>query len=233
MLRIRRDYPLLVSDVARSWICTALFVPILIALPFAVRTWFDLPSDQVAIVTYLVAWSLFSLIYIALSLVALQRADAATLARWLRATPRPDTRWERITWVISGYGAIWWALAGGGVSLVAMMLLVTTGTQTPPVLVWSGVVVLAASWTLIAVSFAVHYAREHAVTGGLDFPGDEAPRFDDYLYFALQTSTSAGADVTVTSRRMRRFVSLHSLIAFIFNTVIIAVLVAVLISVVG
>ncbi|AWB89681.1 DUF1345 domain-containing protein [Salinibacterium hongtaonis] len=233
MVRTRRNYPLLASDVARSWICIGLFVPILVALPLVVRGGFSLPDGQVAVVTYLVAWSIFAVIYIALSVGVFARADADTLARWLRSTPRPMTGWQRFTWAISGYGAIWFALAGGAVSLIAMMLLVTTGTDTPPVLIWSGVAVLAASWTLIAVSFAVHYAREHAIFGGLEFAGDELPQFSDFLYFALQTSTSAGSDVTVTARRMRHFIALHSIIAFIFNTVIIAVLVAVLIAVVG
>jgi LPXTG-motif cell wall-anchored protein len=35
--------------------------------------------------------------------------------------------------------------------IAAMIVLVTTGESTPPAIMWAGVVVLAASWAIIAV----------------------------------------------------------------------------------
>lgn len=233
-----RDYPWLASDITRSWLSIGVFLPILFGLTFAVaRTGFGLsgviPVDALPYLMFLVAWCGFSLVYMVTSVIAFGRADAETLARWMRAAPRPRTTRDHIWWAINGYGAIWWAVSGGVVSLLCVVLLVSGGSESPPALVWSGITVLAFTWALIAVSFAVHYAREHAVDGGLEFAGDR-PRFSDFLYLALQVSTTfASSDVAVTSSRLRKVVSLHGVLAFLFNTVIIAILVAVLIAVTG
>ncbi len=232
MSRRDRPYPLLAGDVARTRVCVAIALPVVLALIFVIRD-LDVPRVVFALGTFFVAWAIFCLVYLALALWVFLRADADTLARWLRQVPRPSTRGERISWALNGFGAIWWALSGGAVALVAMTVLITVGAGAPLAIVGAGVAVLVASWGLIAVSFALHYAREHALTGGLEFPG-EAPRFSDFLYLALQLSTtSASSDVVLTTTRMRRLAALHGAIAFLFNTVIIAILVAVLLSAVS
>ncbi|MFC5824675.1 DUF1345 domain-containing protein [Nonomuraea insulae] len=230
--RQKRPYPLLADDVARSRVCVAIAAPFIVASPFVIRN-LDLQPTLVGILTAFVIWSIYSIVYIGLVFGVFMRADADTLGQWLWAVPRPRTRAQRISGIINGYGAIWWALSGGGVSIAAMIVLMTTGESTPPAIIWAGVVVLTASWAIIAVSFAVHYAREHALSGGLEFPG-EAPRFSDFLYLSLQLSTTfAGSDVVITTTRMRRFAALHGGIAFLFNTVIIAILVTVLLAAVS
>ncbi len=94
-----------------------------------------------------------------------------------------------------------------------------------------GVVTLAASWLLMQVIYALHYAHEsyavdHATgkdAGGLDFPGGEAPDYWDFLHFSVVIGVaSQTADVAFTSRPMRRLGTVHSLIAFVFNTLILA-----------
>jgi uncharacterized membrane protein len=66
--------------------------------------------------------------------------------------------------------------------------------------------------------------------GGLDFPNDseqneysDNPDFLDFAYFAFVVGmTFQVSDVEVTSKRFRRFVLLHGLISFVYNTVIVA-----------
>ncbi|MEV0617686.1 DUF1345 domain-containing protein [Nonomuraea sp. NPDC050404] len=228
----KRPYPLLANDVARARICVAISLPVILAIIFALRE-LQLVTVLFSFASVFVTWSVICLVYIVLTLVAYLRADAGTLGQWLRATPRPTTPAQRISWAISGYGAVWWALNGGAISILAMVLLVTTGERTPVPLIWAGVVVLSASWALIAVSFALHYAREQATRGGFEFPGEE-PVFTDFIYLSLQLSTTfAGSDVTITTTRARRYAALHGGMAFLFNTVIIAILVTVMLSVVS
>ncbi|MCG5216434.1 DUF1345 domain-containing protein [Streptosporangium sp. KLBMP 9127] len=230
--RQKRPYPLLADDVARSRTCVVIAAPLVVASPFVIRT-LDMQPTLPGILMLFATWSIYSIIYIVLVLGVFIRADAGTLRQWLQAVPRPKTRAQRISGVINGYGAIWWALSGGGISIAAMIILVTTGESTPPAIIWAGLVVLTASWAIIAVSFAVHYAREHALSGGLEFPG-EAPRFSDFLYLALQLSTTfASSDVVITTTRARRFAMLHGGLAFLFNTIIIAILVTVLLAAVS
>ena len=70
--------------------------------------------------------------------------------------------------------------------------------------------------------------------GGLVFEQAEPTRFGDYLSmsFALQASLNTPA-VSVQGRVARNLVTQHVVVAFIFNTIILAVLVAVLLANVG
>lgn len=90
---------------------------------------------------------------------------------------------------------------------------------------------LAASWLLMQTIFAFHYAhlyyqcesRGHAHGAGLQFPGKEPPDYFDFLYYAhVVGMTSQVSDVVVTARHMRRLTLLHSLAAFAFNMVVLA-----------
>lgn len=97
----------------------------------------------------------------------------------------------------------------------------------------TGIVVLLVflSWLVVAVTQSIDYLTSHYRLGRdvLVFPGTETPKYSDYLYFALGVSASFGpSDVSVRSAEIRRRMSLHTLVAFVFNTVILASVVAAL-----
>ena len=91
---------------------------------------------------------------------------------------------------------------------------------------------VSASWLMMQVVFALHYAHQYydadvarggADTGGLGFPGRQAPDYWDFLHFSIVIGVaSQTADVAFTSKRVRRLGTVHSLVAFAFNTVIVA-----------
>ncbi len=89
---------------------------------------------------------------------------------------------------------------------------------------------LALSWMLAQVVFALRYAHEYysgpqdgPVDGGLAFPSETHPDYWDFLYFAAVLGmTFQVSDVNITSRKFRRLATLHGLMGFVFNTVIIA-----------
>ncbi|MFX8664596.1 DUF1345 domain-containing protein, partial [Acinetobacter baumannii] len=78
--------------------------------------------------------------------------------------------------------------------------------------------------------FALHYAHEYyaegddgAVGAGLAFPGKGDPDYWDFLHFSLVIGVaSQTADIAFTTKALRRIGSVHSLIAFAFNTVVLA-----------
>ena len=77
----------------------------------------------------------------------------------------------------------------------------------------------------------MRYSQLWATGDGLDYPGDGPDTFSDFLYVSIQLSTTfATSDVSVTTARARRLVSVHSVIAFAFNSVIVALLVSVVLS---
>jgi uncharacterized membrane protein len=91
-------------------------------------------------------------------------------------------------------------------------------------------VTVALSWLYVHTSFANHYAHEfygqgaeNEARGGLIFPGDLDPNFWDFLHFGLVIGVAnQTADVQISSKSIRNVVTLHGIIAFVFNTVILA-----------
>jgi uncharacterized membrane protein len=88
---------------------------------------------------------------------------------------------------------------------------------------------IVSSWAFTQVMFALHYAHDYYASeagggsGGLDFPGAHAPDYGDFLYFSVVIGTSGQtADVSFTSRQMRRTGAVHCVLAFLFNTTLIA-----------
>jgi len=102
-------------------------------------------------------------------------------------------------------------------------------------------VTVAVSWTLTHATFALHYAHHFYGDGpaagadddrgGLAFPGNELPDYGDFLYFSFVVGmTCQVSDVQVTSRAMRRLTLLHGVLAFFFNTIVLALSVNLLAS---
>jgi uncharacterized membrane protein len=89
---------------------------------------------------------------------------------------------------------------------------------------------VALSWFFVQTVFALDYAHEFFAQdeagkdrGGLAFPGDETLDFWDFLHFSVVIgATAQTADISIVSKSMRRLVTIHALIAFSFNAVILA-----------
>ena len=88
---------------------------------------------------------------------------------------------------------------------------------------------VAASWLFVHVLFGLHYAHRFYAPdtkgdrGGLLFPGETEPDYWDFLHFSLIIGVaSQTADVQIADRGLRRLSSVHSVTAFVFNTVLVA-----------
>jgi uncharacterized membrane protein len=88
---------------------------------------------------------------------------------------------------------------------------------------------IVSSWAFTQVMFALHYAHDYYASelrgrpGGLEFPGGHAPDYGDFLYFAAVIGTSGQtADVSFSNRTMRRTGLVHCVLAFFFNTTLLA-----------
>ncbi len=93
-------------------------------------------------------------------------------------------------------------------------------------------VVVVASWVNLLVTYAVHYARLDATAEvGFDFPGRDPRTLWDYLYFAMAVQTTFGTtDVTVPTTQLRRAVTGHGVLAFVFNAVILVLSLSLLLA---
>ncbi len=94
---------------------------------------------------------------------------------------------------------------------------------------------VVASWTFMHLIFAFHYAHEYyfeketvtdkrrELRGGLLFPGEHAPHYRDFLYYAFVIGVACQtADVSTTSATMRTISLVHGVLAFFYNATILA-----------
>lgn len=129
-------------------------------------------------------------------------------------------------------------VAAAFISLFAIVLLLQSAPTEKGIskhIVLSGASVFF-SWTLIHTVFTIRYAhlfytyptREEQAAGedhhgGLEFPGTPHPDFLDFAYFSFVLGmTFQVADVNITARNMRRLALLHGFLAFVYNTIIVA-----------
>lgn len=185
----------------------------------------------------MVAPAVYLLAYVLITQTVMTRAPRQEVWAWASRT-------ERGTWVDQfvrgtqpGVGI---ALSVSGLALAVVLWLparLDSGLLQEWAQVVLAVVLIASSWLTVLTTYAVAYlcedARTRAATrqGALDFPGTTSPSWPDHLYFATAVSTTFGStDVTVVRTAMRRLVRQHSLVAFVFNTVILAAVVSLLVT---
>jgi uncharacterized membrane protein len=85
------------------------------------------------------------------------------------------------------------------------------------------------SWGVVHTVFALRYAHEYYAVpvGGINFhSGDDEPDYQDFAYFSFTIGmTFQTSDTEIESRTIRRTVTRHSLLAYVFGAVILGVMV--------
>lgn len=90
------------------------------------------------------------------------------------------------------------------------------------------VVTILLSWFFTHTIFAVHYAHDfygdhRGKASGLAFPGKDQPDYWDFVYFSFVIGMTAQvSDVAVTSKMIRRTVTAHGIVSFLFNAALLA-----------
>jgi uncharacterized membrane protein len=95
-------------------------------------------------------------------------------------------------------------------------------------LISAAVATVVLSWATVHTVFALRYAHEYyaeSPVGGIDFKTrDYAPDYRDFAYVAFGIGmTFQVADTDINDRKIRHTVLLHSLLAYLFGAVILAV----------
>jgi uncharacterized membrane protein len=189
------------------------------ALP-ALSAWLDSWPLRVAL-----SWDLVTIVYLVMAYVMMRNPDRARI-RWRAKVI--DIRLPEIVAV---------GLLAGSFSLfsVAIVLAHTRGLPLESQIAHYsiGVITVVLSWISLHTIFAVHYAHifydpaEHPapdkVRGGLEFPDEPEPDYWDFVYFSVVIGmTCQVSDVQVSGRHMRHLVTAQGVIAFFYNTVVLA-----------
>jgi uncharacterized membrane protein len=216
MIAQRNRFVRLVRARPRLFIATAIGIAIGAFLPAAV-------ASHTA-TRFLIAWNAGTFLYVLLAAVMMIRSSHHRMRH--RAQLQDDGQIVILLLVVvSGIASL--AAIAGQLSVVKDM----HGYLRTAHIALAGVTVIS-SWTFIQVMFALHYAHDyyaaacHGREAGLEFPKDDQPDYGDFFYFASVIGTSGQtADVSFVSKPMRRIGSVHCILAYLFNTTVLALLI--------
>jgi uncharacterized membrane protein len=170
---------------------------------------------------FLIGWNAFCLIYFILALQMMWGVEEERIQQRVRYLP--DNGPVFVVLVILSL------LASMSAIVIEISYLKMIGqNKNIYYLILPGLTILT-SWVFTHLMFATHYAHHYYrsinqnIHTGIIFPGDERPNYGDFLYAAFIIGTSSQtADVSFSSKETRRIALIQSVLAFFFNTTIIA-----------
>jgi uncharacterized membrane protein len=184
-----------------------------------------LPTPLASSSRVILSWDAGCLWFIVASLVAMSGKDGSDIRA--RAAEQDDGRGMILGLVLLATAA---SLGASGVEL---SLAKSDHGAWKTMRVCLAFLTVAASWFVAQLIFALHYAHEYytaapgrsapAIRGGLNFPEGGEPDYWDFLHFSVIIGVaSQTADISFGSRTLRRVGTLHSLLAYAFNTIVVA-----------
>jgi len=198
-----------------------------ISMTFGIIVGLLLPHDLRTITRILLGWNAGVFLYFAAVAAMVWGADQNSIAR--RAATQDDGRFAIL--ILTTFAAV---AAFGAIFYQLLLVKDVHGLLRAAHLILAAVTVISA-WAFIHVMFALHYASEcfseratkmspaAKAHGGLRFPGDESPDYFDFFYFSFVIGVAcATADVNITSRSIRRTATVHCILAFFFNSAVLA-----------
>lgn len=168
--------------------------------------------------SWLCGWTAGAVVYVA---VVVYRMTGATPASMRRRAEEVD---EERSWILL------MALAAAIVALAAVLVdladaRVSFNKATDAAIATISIVI---SWLFIHIVFTQHYAHEFYMERiALHFPDTKQPNFWDFAYFSFVIGmTYQVSDVSVSNTAFRKLVIAHALLSFLFNTVILALVIS-------
>jgi len=200
---------------------------ILMCAAVGVAVYLALPGEMRVATRSLLAWNVATVLFIALVGWMVARSSLQTIAS--HASLEDENQWVLLVVGVIAASAAMAAIAAE-LSIVKDM----TGLHKAEHILLTATTILSA-WIFIHLMFALHYAHEYyaptrtrddppeTTRAGLKFPADAAPSYGDFAYFSFVIGCAcATADVETISRPMRNVALCHGVIAFFFNTIVLA-----------
>ena len=182
-----------------------------------------LPAKMAVLTRGIMAWDIGCFAYLAMLAVMFSRQRKTSIAD-------DAERQQTGEWTI-----FWFTVTGVFASFAALIGEFAVSKDLPPSVRGEHAALVAStlllSWTLTHALFALRYAHEYYerdpgsadVDRGLEFPGGAEPDYWDFVYFAIVLGmTFQVSDVQITSRKLRRLATVHGVLGFLFNTIVLA-----------
>jgi uncharacterized membrane protein len=195
---------------------------LLVAILLAIALFFCLPDTWRTVTKLLVDWDAGIALYLGLAALMMYQSDDKIIRQ--RAATQDEG-----SLIILGL-----SVSGAIASIAAIMHELVTAKALSGHAEGRAIALAAAtvllSWFFMQTMFALHYAHTYYnpdsknEDGGLEFPVKyKTPDYWDFIYFSFIIGTAAQtADINITSRSIRRLVTLQCVIVFFFNTTILA-----------
>jgi uncharacterized membrane protein len=169
----------------------------------------------------LLAWNALAALYLLLVLHMAWGASPALMQR--RAVRQGEGRVLVLALVVLAAVAVLVAV-GSQLALVKTL----QGPTKSPHIALAALTVLSA-WLFTQALFAVNYAHDFYLARAISradvliFPGTKEPTYGDFFYLACSIGTSGQtSDVAFNGRTLRPVGTLHCVLAFFFNTTVLA-----------
>lgn len=181
-----------------------------------------LPATMRLNTRLLIAWDVVALLYVATTLRMIWSSNVDTCRRHAKYYDEGGSVILLIV-VIS-------ASASFAAIFLELSVVKSQNSGMIECLVVTGVTVTL-SWTFTHLAFALHYAGfyykpDDDGPGGLRFPGDREPDYGDFLYYSFVIGCATQtADVMTCSKSMRLISLAHGIVAFVFNSAIVALMI--------
>jgi uncharacterized membrane protein len=204
----RSTWDMLVWNHLKLWIAAAVGLILVFAVP-AHWGW---------IARVLAGWNGAIFILVPLTYLWMRKLDAKALrAKYVEEDPTAP-----VILIVTVIGAL--------LSVLAIIALLSTAKQVPPGVRAAHFLIacltIVNSWALVHTMFTIRYADMfYSVLDSdpppLSFPDTAEPLFWDFLYFSFTIGVACQtADVSTRQTDMRRMVTIHALISFVFNLAI-------------
>jgi uncharacterized membrane protein len=182
------------------------------------------PWDWPGTVRISIGWDVGGLVYLALTFRLMYACGTEHMRK--AAAVQDDSRLVVLTVILLSIGASFVAIA----QLIGHAKEPSIQGTEKTLLTGIAILTIIISWSVTQTAFALHYAHEFYrpgpnsdAQGGLLFPECKMPDYWDFLYFSTSIgATSQTSDTSIRSHSLRRLVTLHAVIAFFFNTAVLA-----------
>ena len=180
----------------------------------------------------LIAWNVAALAFLIPTGWLLVREDEAQCRR--RAAEEDENRFVMLSVVLGA------ATASFGAIVIALRE--SKGHNSPAWLIFLSISTIVLSWLIVQAIFCLHYAHMYfgdsdddgSVDRGVKFEGAQPSTYRDFIYIAVcMGATFQVSDFNTTTTRFRNLITAHALVAFAFNTLVLALGVNIVASLMG
>ncbi len=170
-------------------------------------------------VAVLAGWDTVAAVFVAWVVWMAYGRDSAATA--MLATREDDSRAAADALLV---GACLASLAGVGVALVKAS---QERGVTEAAITALAVLTVVLSWAAVHAVFTLRYAHlYYSERGGIDFNHGVEPDYHDFAYVALTIGmTYQVSDTDLTTKSIRRTVTRHALLSYIFGTFVVAMMI--------